>query len=376
MTFDWDDTEAPVDGAIWYPALKTAGTEDAITYELAGSDVLPAPVNFLAGRAILDAEPDDADGPYPLIVSSHGFAGSFNLMAYQHEHLASYGLVVIAIAHDGNTWRDAVQIQTPEQQAAFGAAAVDSMIRRPLEVNRAIDYAEALSGDQGQLAGIVDLDHVGVIGMSYGGYTAVMMAGVRPDFREAAVFCDQGDLGSPITQMVCQNHRDDLLGFEAHLIEVAGVDAEPGTLWPTLSDPRVDAAVAIVPGGGLSLIGTEGLAAAETPIMIMRATKDEVDMAEHNAARVWESISSTDKTLVTVENATHTFAMYCSPEMEAMMGAACVEPEWDKAQLLDLTNHFVTAFFLAELHGDEDAAAALAPDTVSFPGIAYETTGF
>jgi predicted dienelactone hydrolase len=218
------------------------------------------------------------------------------------------------------------------------------MIKRSLEVNRAIDYAEALSGNQGQLAGMIDLDYVGVIGMSYGGYTAVMMAGVRPDFREAAAFCDQGNLGSPITQMVCQNYRDDLLGFKAHLIEVAGVDAEPGTLWPTLSDPRVDAVVAIVPGGGLSLIGTEGLAAAETPIMIMRATMDEVDLAEHNAARVWESISSTDKTLVTVENATHTFALYCSPEMEAMMGAACFEPEWDKAQLLDLTNRFVTRF--------------------------------
>ncbi len=40
----------------------------------------------------------------------------------------------------------------------------------------------------------------------------------------------------------------------------------------------------------------------------------------------------------------------------------------------DLTNHFTTAFLLAEFYDDADAAAALAPDAVSFPGIDYETT--
>jgi hypothetical protein len=42
----------------------------------------------------------------------------------------------------------------------------------------------------------------------------------------------------------------------------------------------------------------------------------------------------------------------------------------------DLANHFTTAFLLATLKGDQDAAAALAANAVSFPGITYETTGF
>jgi hypothetical protein len=36
----------------------------------------------------------------------------------------------------------------------------------------------------------------------------------------------------------------------------------------------------------------------------------------------------------------------------------------------------VTAFLRAELKGDADAAAALAPENVSFPGIQYETTAY
>lgn len=38
--------------------------------------------------------------------------------------------------------------------------------------------------------------------------------------------------------------------------------------------------------------------------------------------------------------------------------------------------HFATAFLLATLKEDADAAAALAPEAVVFPGVQYEATGF
>jgi hypothetical protein len=41
----------------------------------------------------------------------------------------------------------------------------------------------------------------------------------------------------------------------------------------------------------------------------------------------------------------------------------------------DLINHFTTAFLLAELYQDADAAA-LAPDAVHFPSVTYEAQGF
>jgi CubicO group peptidase (beta-lactamase class C family) len=43
---------------------------------------------------------------------------------------------------------------------------------------------------------------------------------------------------------------------------------------------------------------------------------------------------------------------------------------------IDLINHFATAFLLAELKGDAEAAAALAPENVSFPGIEYQAEGY
>jgi hypothetical protein len=42
--------------------------------------------------------------------------------------------------------------------------------------------------------------------------------------------------------------------------------------------------------------------------------------------------------------------------------------------VLDLIDHFSTAFLLDTLKGDKVAHAALLPDAISFPGIEYTTT--
>ena len=42
----------------------------------------------------------------------------------------------------------------------------------------------------------------------------------------------------------------------------------------------------------------------------------------------------------------------------------------------DLINHFATAFLMAELKADEEAAATLVPDAVDLPGIEFESEGY
>lgn len=49
-------------------------------------------------------------------------------------------------------------------------------------------------------------------------------------------------------------------------------------------------------------------------------------------------------------------------------------PVWDKARVLDLIDHFSTAFLLDTLKGDKAAHAVLLPDAATFPGIEYMTT--
>ena len=54
----------------------------------------------------------------------------------------------------------------------------------------------------------------------------------------------------------------------------------------------------------------------------------------------------------------------------------CSDPAWDKVRSHNLINHFTTAFLLAELKQDENAAAALAPVAVEFAGVTYKSQGY
>lgn len=62
--------------------------------------------------------------------------------------------------------------------------------------------------------------------------------------------------------------------------------------------------------------------------------------------------------------------------IELGLGSFCADNVWDMDRAHDLTDHFATAFLLAELKGDKEAAKTLAPENVTFPGIKYETTEF
>jgi hypothetical protein len=41
-----------------------------------------------------------------------------------------------------------------------------------------------------------------------------------------------------------------------------------------------------------------------------------------------------------------------------------------------LVEHFASAFLLAELKRDQDAAAALSPQVIDFPGVDYQAEGY
>lgn len=112
--------------------------------------------------------------------------------------------------------------------------------------------------------------------------------------------------------------------------------------------------------------------------MILCGSGDTVTNPEFNSLAQFPSLGAEDKILVTFENANH---MIFANDCEAMdwlldIGAfwICSDPVWDMDRAPGLTNHFTTAFLLATLKDDAEAAAVLAPDAVTFPGIIYETT--
>jgi predicted dienelactone hydrolase len=354
MEFVIEDDERPLPVTVWYPAVSDA-FEEAYTYMLE----MP-PVSFM-GWAIPDAEFEVDNGPYPLVLFSHGAAGTRYASLYLTEHLASYGFVVMAPDHTGDTFVNA------EDEGVF----VRSHMTRPIDIVRVIDFADAESTAGGAMKGMIDIERVAVMGHSSGAWTALLAGGGQRDFRALEAWCAD----NPDDFWVCGT----MMGQEETLAELIGLDVVPEGLWPAVGDPRVDAIVPLAPGNATAF-GPEGLAAVKVPSLVMIGTNDMFLPYESFGPPTYEAISGEPKVFVTFEAGDHMlFGNSCdaAPFMvEWGFAVFCMDSVWDMDRAHDLIDHFTTAFLLAELYGDEEAAAALSPDAVQFPGITYETTGF
>ena len=354
MEFVIEDPERPLPVTVWYPAGSDT-VEELYAY------VLEVPPVQSMGRAILDAAPALDSGPYPLVLFSHGATGTRYASLYLTEHLASYGFVVMAPDHAGDTFANL------EDDGVF----VRSHATRPVDVVRVIDFAETVTEDGGAMESLIDIDHVAVMGHSSGAFTAFLAAGAQRDYRALETWCAE----NPDDVWVCGT----LLGQQETLAELTGLDAVPEGLWPAVGDPRVDAIVAMAPGNATAF-GPEGLSAIKVPALVMIGTLDMFLPYESFGPPTYEAIGGEQKAFVTLEGGNHLlFGNSCaaSPWLIDMgLFWICSDPVWDMDRAHDLINHFTTAFLLDVLKGDADAATALAPDSVSFPGITYEATGF
>src|SRR5262245_32918461 len=88
--------------------------------------------------------PKTSNGPFPVIIFSHGLGGSRDGYAYLGQHWASHGYVSVHIQHIGSddaVWKDT---ETKDRLAAMRRAAMNpsNSINRPLDVSFAIDQME------------------------------------------------------------------------------------------------------------------------------------------------------------------------------------------------------------------------------------------
>jgi predicted dienelactone hydrolase len=154
---------------VWYPAE----TEDPATPH----ELIPG-LGFEADLSTVDAAPS-TDGPFPLVVFSHGSGGLRQQSASILETIVSHGFVVVAADHIGNTAIDRLLgSQTPPDVTARN---------RVLDVRLLVDEIEA-----GRLAdGLADADRLAVMGHSAGGFTALATAAgyddIEPDARVDAI---------------------------------------------------------------------------------------------------------------------------------------------------------------------------------------------
>lgn len=117
----------------------------------------------------------NANGPYPLIVYSHGFTSTHDGGAYLARQLASLGYVVVAVDYP------LTNFQAP------GGPNPRDVVNQPADVSFLIDTLiehSAAAGDE--LEGMVDGNRVGVTGISLGGMTTALVS-FHPKMRDARI---------------------------------------------------------------------------------------------------------------------------------------------------------------------------------------------
>ena len=154
-----------------------------------------------------------AAGAYPLVVFSHGNSGLRHQSTFLTTHLASWGFVVAAPDHTGNTFFEMIQIQSEQERKRVH---FEARRNRPADLSAVIECAT--SGDPRWPS--VDPQRIGVAGHSYGGWTAFKMPGRDPRVRAV---CGLAPASEPFVGRKAFE-ADELPFADVATLVVAGID--------------------------------------------------------------------------------------------------------------------------------------------------------
>lgn len=116
--------------------------------------------------------PQNANGPSPVVIYSHGGGGTRASGAAYGEHIASHGFVSLHLQHAGSD-RDAFR----ENPQLISEAARDPALGAPRFLDVLFAYQQLQRLQDGALAAAVDKTAVGIAGHSFGAITTQIAAG-------------------------------------------------------------------------------------------------------------------------------------------------------------------------------------------------------
>ena len=262
----------PMAAVVFYPAAAVSQTTVVGPYAVAASPHLPV-----------------AEGRFPMIVFSHGTGGSRWDLHDWASGLARRGFLVASLDHPGDNFRD---------HSGLGKDTV--LIGRELQMSALIGAVLKLP----QLQGHTDVGRIGAAGFSAGGYTALLLAGARPNFD--------------LLRQYCRDYPKDPEFCTGWSVAITRPDlkAQP--------DPRVRAIFAMAPVG--IYFNRAGLAGVHVPVSIVVGGADAVLPRAANAARIRAELPRPPEYRVIPGAGHFVFLSPCSATLRAQAPLICNDP--------------------------------------------------
>jgi predicted dienelactone hydrolase len=161
-TLDAPHRDVPLSVFMWYPATSDQPPE------LIGQNSL-----FYGFYAYRDAPADPV--PKPVVLLSHGSGGNARGIGWLASHLATRGFVVLAFNHPETTSRDSLP------------SATFRIWERPDDMKALLDLAQTSL----PLGISVDMERVGAVGFSLGGYSVLGLGGAEVSKAGFIDYCDR-----------------------------------------------------------------------------------------------------------------------------------------------------------------------------------------
>ena len=270
--FAADPDGKPLEIGIWYPS------QTPVQPVAMGPTSMSVAVNGVAqGKAL------------PLVVISHGYAGSFLVHFDTAIALADAGFVVVAVTHTGDNYAD-------KSRSA-------DVMDRPRQISRVLDHM--LSTWDGRA--MLDPARIGMYGFSAGGFTTLVSIGGTPDFSKVGPECRQYP-----EDFVCQL-----------IVKSGGNLGAPLTSTTARAvDPRIKAAVVAAPAIGFAF-SPDGLKNVKVPVQLWRADNDVVLPHPRYAEAVKLALPQAPEYLVVANAGHYDFLAPCSTALASIAPTIC-----------------------------------------------------
>ncbi|NJK39073.1 MAG: alpha/beta fold hydrolase [Oscillatoriales cyanobacterium RM2_1_1] len=249
-------------------------------------------------------DPAWARGSIPVLVISHGLASDRSSFRQLAQHLASYGFAVVVPQHAGSDFPRLEALLKGDKTDFFD---LEEFINRPLDVKEILDELETLNPTE--FAGKLKLKQVGVFGHSFGGYTALALAGAPLNFDQLETDCNSAQSRvNPSLFLQCQALN--LPRSTPNLIHLN-----------SLPDQRIGAVFLLNPVNG-SIFGKSGLSQVKVPVMMVGSSDDLLTPFVVEQAQSFTWLGASERYLVLKNNDHHFYDLttQTSPRLSGVEG--------------------------------------------------------